>query len=110
MAKNHFALNMITKGVINPSSLITKGIIAMCTYELIKDGRKVGSGDLAAPYSKRIYDEIKRTDADTIKVYVQWNKNIDKNKKVTAELIKKEISVELLKNNIDINIEIDLMD
>jgi len=111
MARNHFALNMVTKGLNNPSSLITKGIIATCTYEIEHRGRKVGSGDMSGPpYAKRIYDEIKREEADLIRVFVKWDKAIDRDKKITVEQIKKEISVELIKNDVNIKIEVKLID
>lgn len=108
---NHFAINLATKGLINPNSLITKGVILSSVYELYRDGRKTGSGTLMGPpYGKKLYDDIKRTEADTIKVFVKWDKAIDRDKKVTVELIKKEISVELLNNDVDIKIDVELID
>ena len=110
MNKNHFAINMITKGIANPKSLITKGIITPYSYEIIKDGKVIRRGS-GLP-GRELRDYIEKHDPDLIKVYVNWNKEKAKYKEITAELIKKEITVELLENlgkvieNININVEI----
>jgi len=110
MKKNHFAINMITKGLANTQSLITKGIITTAYYEVYSKGVKKHGG-IGYPYkdpslTKEYLDEI---GADLIKVYVPWNKKVNPQEKIYVELLSNEISVELMKNDIDIKIEVELI-
>ena len=103
---NHVALNMVTKGLANTQSLITKGVIIAGYYETYSHGKKHGSG---SQWSKLTKEHIVKHDIDTIKVFVDWNKTVHKDRQLFAELVKDEISVELLEKDIDIFVEVELI-
>ena len=110
MNKNHFALNMVTKGVANPKSLITKGIILPYSYEIHKGGEVIRRGG-GMPNGEEIKDFIRDNNPDLIKVFVRWDKKKQKHKKVTVELIKQEITVELLESlGVSINVDVEFLD
>ena len=103
---NNIALNMVTKGIADTQSLITKGIIVAAYYETYSRGRKTGSG---SQWTKLTKDHIAKHEIDTIKVFVDWYKKVPKKEDIDVELIKNEITVELLKKDIDIFVEVELI-
>jgi len=98
MITNHIALNLVTKGLLNISD-ITKGMIIFIQIVTpTKKGSRGGSGDYAYELDSPLFKKIEELDnINFIKVYVDWNKSINKNKKIEAKLIKKYIEAEILK-------------
>jgi hypothetical protein len=101
---NHFATNLVTKGLLNISN-ITKGMI-LISYEIVFKKRGGGGGwtpkQVPLHYSKdSLYDELRKHDEDDIdyiKVYVDWSDHSLKGfKKIEVKLIKAYIEAEILK-------------
>ena len=103
---NNIALNMVTKGIADTQSLITKGIVVSGYYETYSKGKKTGSG---SQWTELTPGYIKKHEIDTIKVFVDWYKKVPKKEQIDVELIKNEITVELLKKDIDIFVEVELI-
>jgi hypothetical protein len=102
---NHNPLNIITKGLIN-SFPLTNGLITF-TYEIIHTtGRKHGSGNYI-----NLYNDVEKIGIDninSINVHVDWFKKVNRNKYISAEIIEKKISVELINKfgkDVKINVE-----
>jgi hypothetical protein len=106
MSINHFATNLVTKGLLNMSN-ITKGMVII-GYEIIR--KKKGGGGSGAydggpslPYKKiyderELYDDIsKYDDIDIIKVKVNWEKKYKGPRLIEAKLIKTHIEAQILK-------------
>lgn len=97
---NHIAREMMSKGILGQSSLITKGILSiLIAYELVNgDGEVVGGAagfPLAADWPKK---KLKELDVKVIRVYVDWSKQPQHWKKIYAEIVRKKIEVEFLKS------------
>jgi len=109
---NHIAKEILTKGLLGQSSLVTKGILSiLIAYELVNSGGEiVGSGigfPLPSQWSK---EKIQSLDVKTIKVYIDWRKKPQFWKKIKVEKIKKNIEVLFLeriemKNEIRIEVK-----
>jgi len=103
---NHVAKNIITKGFINSFPLYD-GILTNLEYEIITPTRKhggIGWTDLKKDIHK--YEDI-----TAIKVYVNWYKQVDRDKHIDAEILKKKIYAELLESNREsINIMVDFLE
>lgn len=120
MNTNHIALNLATKGLLNISN-ITKGIITFIGVVRIGvsggSGAQVGKPIVSIPYGKndknepifktienvKNLEELKEIedidDIDSIIVEIDWEKAKKINKNITADIIKKHIEIEILKNN-----------
>jgi len=101
---NHFSKNLITKGWLNISA-ITKGfILPFFSYEIRKKGGGspiLGTGyqDLQRDLFQNIQKKDEKDEIESIRIYVDWNKNVNKyGKEIYVELIKKNIEVQLLKD------------
>lgn len=119
MNTNHNALNLVTKGLLNISS-ITKGVV----YQIVFKNKKIRGGgsayeEILPPlyYEKQnLYNEIHKLEEDDIKiikVHVDWDKHgkvfktLDE-KRIEVKLIKKHIKAEILKET-NKNIKIELI-
>jgi hypothetical protein len=100
---NHFALNLVTKGLLNISN-VTKGMIIV-GYEIVKHPHGAGGGGAYAggmPYrrvedEREFYEDIKRTeDIDVIRVKIDWKRKYKGNKNIEARLIKERIEAKIL--------------
>ncbi len=101
---NHFAKNMVTKGLLNISN-ITKGfILPGFEYVIIRRVRYGGGGmDSGMPYKGRDLEQLVKDveeigveEIDYIEVYVDGYKKRKKGGKIYATLIKSKIEAELL--------------
>lgn len=108
---NHLSENLISKGMLGPSSLITKGVLETCArYEIVGPGGVIGSGagfPTSGVFKKH---DIRPEEVDYIKVYIDWSKQPQKWKKVYAKRIKKSIKAEFMesiKKHITIKIEVE---
>ncbi len=95
--KNHWAKNIITRGNMNISA-ITKGfILPNFTFRIRrKGGGSSVEGEGYGQLQKELEKQLRKADIEAIEVYIQWNKGVEHNKKIYAELIEKKISAKLL--------------
>lgn len=106
--KNHWAKNIITRGNMNISA-ITKGFI-LPTFKF--EIRRKRGGSIEGDGYKELQEELKKLrkeDIDAINVFVNWNKNVEYNKKIYVELIENKIEAKLListNEKYKINVEI----
>jgi hypothetical protein len=109
---NHISVDIVTKGMLD-TSIITKGILIPFVYEIItptvrRRGGGMYYGEMVDNIKKDIKEIVEKDDGDYIKIYVNWDKKIDKNKKIQVKLLKKEIMAVIEKNEgkkINIKIE-----
>ena len=112
---NHLAKNLITKGFIN-SHPLTDGMLTELIGAYVITRRKTGSGGYAAPVHGTGYqglkEDIKKLNPDeigAITVYVDWWKNPNKDRKITAEMIENKITVELLKEHSYVKVDVEFL-
>tara|TARA_R110000772_G_scaffold2410_4_gene8570 strand:- start:46337 stop:46852 length:516 start_codon:yes stop_codon:yes gene_type:complete len=116
---NHLTLSLISKGILGGATgLLTKGIISDFIEIIIttKKGKKSGSsaGAIDKDYYKRFLREVEEDgdEIETILVKIK-KKHLPKKYKISAELIRPQIEMELLEmqlykdgNKPNINIEL----
>lgn len=109
---NHLANNILTRGNMNISA-ITKGFILPAFKFVIR--KKKGGSPAYGKGLEQLKDELFKLtgktydDVDSIEVYVDWNKDVNKyGKEVYVELIQKKIEVELLQTK-KYNIKVELI-
>ena len=107
---NHQTINLLTNGFLDTSILVRGFVIPVFRYEIIgkrhRRGGFGGVGDLYGDINKFGIDEV-----DTIKVYVKWDKKVNRNKQIYAEIVEKKLEVQLIeKYNKKINIDVELLD
>jgi hypothetical protein len=109
---NHLAKDLVTKGFLD-ISILTKGFVLPFSYEIVtKKKRKRGGGSGVKVYDdlKRDLQEFQQEDVEYIKVYVDWYKQVKRNKKVYATLVERKVEAVLYEvykeNKIPIKIEI----
>ncbi len=99
---NHLAKDLVTKGYLD-ISLIVKGFLLPYAYEIIikkkpRRGGSVGTGMLQRGELERELKELEKDkqEVDHIKVYVKWDKKVNRKKRVYVELIEKKVRAELI--------------
>lgn len=107
---NHQTINLLTNGFLDTSLLVRGFVIPYFQYEIIgKRHRRGGGGTMGTLYGD--IDKFGVEEIDVIRVHVKWNKQVNRDKRIYAELIEKKIEAELIERySKKISIDVDLID